>query len=220
MAERQYDSFLRTKTDLLRYARTSTEMYAGLVDGTGRIGSSTTEGEGRRLRIDANGLVDPAVGDSVSVAGACLTADRVGNGWFEAFLSAETVERTYLAELPLGAPVNLESPLALGEPIDGHLVGGTVAATSEVLAVEDDEAGWTYEFAIPDGFAPYLAEKGAVTVDGASLTVAELDADRFAVAVIPETYELTTLSEKEPGDPVHLEPDPVATYVERQLSMA
>lgn len=99
-------------------------------------------------------------------------------------------------------------------------MSGTVAATSEVVAVEDDEAGWTYEFAIPDGVAPYLAEKGAVAVDGASLTVAELESDRFAAAVIPETHELTTLSEKEPGDPVHLEPDPVATYVERQLSTA
>lgn len=193
-------------------------MYAGLVAGAGRIESSKTEGDGHRLRIDANGLVDPAVGDSVSVAGVCLTADRIGDGWFEAFLSAETVDRTYLAELPVGAPVNLESPLALGESIDGHLVGGTVAATSEVVAVDDGDSGWTYEFAIPDGFAPYLAEKGSVAVDGTSLTVAELESDRFAVAVIPETYALTTLSEKDPGDPVHLEPDPVATYVERQLS--
>jgi len=193
-------------------------MYAGLVAGTGRIESSRTEGDGHRLRVDANGLVDPAVGDSVSVAGVCLTADRVGDGWFEAFLSTETIDRTYLAALPVGAPVNLESPLTLGKSIDGHLVGGTVAATTEVVAVEDDEAGWTYEFAIPEEFAPYLAEKGAVAVDGASLTVAELEADRFTVAVIPETYDLTTLSEKDPGDPVHLEPDPVATYVERQLS--
>jgi len=193
-------------------------MYAGLIDGAGRIAATNAEGDGHRLRIDANGLVDPSIGDSVSVSGVCLTADRVGDGWFEAFLSAETVERTYLAELSVDAPVNLESPLALGESIDGHLVGGTVAATSEVVAVEDDGAGWTYEFAIPDGFAPYLADKGSVAVDGASLTVAELQADRFAVAVIPETCELTTLSAKEPGDPVHLEPDPVATYVERQIS--
>lgn len=195
-------------------------MYAGIVDGTGRIESSSTEADGYRLRIDADGLVDPAPGDSVSVSGVCLTADRVPADAFEAFLSAETVERTYLAELPVGAPVNLESPLGLGEPIDGHLVGGAVAGTTEVVAVEDDGAGWTYEFVIPDGFSPYLAEKGAVAVDGASLTVAELRRGRFAVAVIPETHELTTLSEKEPGDPVHFEPDPVATYVERQLSTA
>jgi len=193
-------------------------MYAGLVVGTGRIESSTTDGDGLRLRIGANGVVVPAPGDSVSVSGVCLTADRVGDGWFEAFLSPETVDRTYLAELSVGAPVNLEPPLALGESVDGHLVGGTVATTSEVVAVEDDGTGWIYEFTIPDGFAPYLAEKGTVAVDGASLTVAELKSDRFAVSVIPETYEVTTLSEKEPGDSVHLEPDPVATYVERQLS--
>ncbi|SNZ12456.1 riboflavin synthase alpha chain [Natronoarchaeum philippinense] len=194
-------------------------MYAGLVSGTGRIEASTADGEGHRLRIDTNGLVDPELGDSVSVSGVCLTADRAGDGWFEAFLSTETVERTYLAELPIGAQVNLESPLALGESIDGHLVGGTVTATSEVAATEDIGTGWRYEFSIPDGFAPYLAEKGAVAVDGASLTVSELAGDRFAVAVIPETRELTTLSEKSRGDPVHLEPDPVATYVDRQMML-
>ena len=116
-------------------------MYAGLVDGVGTVAATTADGDGHRLRVDTDGIVSPAVGDSVSVSGVCLTAERVGEGWFEAFLSAETVERTYLADLPVGAPVNLEAPLAVGDSIDGHLVGGTVADTARVLAVEDHQEG-------------------------------------------------------------------------------
>ena len=196
-------------------------MYTGVVPGTGRVTASETAGAGHELRIERNGHVAPEPGDSVAVDGVCLTATDVGPDWFEAYLSDETVARTLLANRPVGTTVNLEPPLTLSDGLDGHLVRGCVETTTELLAVESTEPGWRYEFAIPDGFAGLLVEKGGVAVDGASLTVAELaDNDgRFAVAVIPETRERTTLSEREPGDRVHLEADPVAKYVARQESV-
>lgn len=195
-------------------------MYTGVVPGTGRVSESETAGAGHELRIETNGHVDPAPGDSVSVDGVCLTATAVGPGWFEAYCTAETVDRTLLADRPVGTPVNLEPPLTLADGLDGHLVRGCVETTTELLAVEPTGTGWRYEFAIPDGFAGLLVEKGGVAVDGVSLTVADLEPDRFAVAVIPETRERTTLSEREAGDRVHLEGDPVAKYVARQAAVA
>jgi riboflavin synthase len=197
-------------------------MYTGVVPGTGRVTASETAGAGHELRIETNGHADPDPGDSVAVDGVCLTATDVGPDWFEAYCSDETVERTLLADRPVGAAVNLEPPMTLSGGLDGHLVRGCVETTTELLAAESTGTGWRYEFAIPDGFAGLLVEKGGVAVAGVSLTVAGLDdADgRFTVAVIPETRERTTLSEREPGDRVHLETDPVAKYVARQVRVA
>jgi len=196
-------------------------MYTGVVSGTGRVTASESAGAGHELRIETNGYAAPEPGDSVAVDGVCLTATAVGPGWFEAYCSEETVDRTLLADRPVGASVNLEPPLTLSDGLDGHLVRGCVETTTELLAADSTGTGWRYEFAIPDGFAGLLVEKGGVAVDGVSLTVADLnDADdRFAVAVIPATRERTTLSEREPGDRVHLEADPVAKYVARQESV-
>lgn len=195
-------------------------MYTGVVPGTGRVTASEPAGAGHELCIETDGHVDPETGDSVAVDGVCLTATAVGPDRFEAHLSAETVARTLLADRPVGTPVNLEPPLTLADGLDGHLVRGCVETTTELLAVESTGPDRRYEFAVPDGFAGLLAEKGGVAVDGVSLTVAALEADRFAVAVVPETRERTTLSEREPGDRLHLEADPVAKYVARQAAVA
>lgn len=195
-------------------------MYTGVVSGTGRVIASETAGAGHELRVETDGHVDPEPGDSVAVDGVCLTATAVGPGWFEAYLSEETVARTLLADRPVGTPVNLEPPLTLADGLDGHLVRGCVETTTELLAVESNGTGRRYEFAVPDGFAGLLVEKGGVAVDGVSLTVADLDSERFAVAVVPETRDRTTLSERDPGDRVHLEADPVAKYVARQETVA
>jgi riboflavin synthase len=197
-------------------------MYTGVVPGTGRVAASETAGAGHEVRIETNGHAAPEPGDSVAVDGVCLTATAVAPGWFEAYLSEETVARTLLADRRVGTAVNLEPPLTLSDGLDGHLVRGCVETTTELLAAESRGTGWRYEFAVPDGFAGLLVEKGGVAVDGVSLTVADLvDTDgRFAVAVVPETRERTTLSEREPGDRVHLEADPVAKYVARQVQVA
>ena len=189
-------------------------MFTGIVEETGAVRRVDEEAGGRRLRITTSfeGLRD---GQSVSVSGACLTVEDAGDGWFDVFLAAETVDRTYLGDVAEGDAVNLERALRADGRFDGHLVQGHVDATAEVTAVEEVGDDWLFEFSLPDSVGQYVVEKGSVAVDGVSLTVATRDTDGFAVAVIPTTYDLTTLSEKDAGDPVHLEVDVVAKYVER-----
>ncbi|MFC6724865.1 riboflavin synthase, partial [Halobium palmae] len=139
------------------------------------------------------------------------------SNWFEVFLARETVERSYLGAVRVGDEVNLERALRADGRFDGHIVQGHVDATATVANVESVGDDWRFGFDLPGSLAPYVVEKGSVTVDGISLTVAERTQDGFAVAIIPTTYDLTTLSAKSVGDPVHLEADVVAKYVESML---
>ena len=191
-------------------------MFTGIVETTGTVAAVDDQDGGRRLRIDApfEGLSE---GQSIAVDGACLTVEEYGDGWFSVFLAAETVDRTALGEIEAGQGVNLERAMPADGRLDGHVVQGHVDATAEVLAVEEVGDDWRYTFSIPAGHGQYLVEKGSIAVDGISLTIAARNEDSFEVAIIPETYELTTLSEKSVGDPVHLEVDVLAKYVERML---
>ncbi|WP_435359489.1 riboflavin synthase [Haloarchaeobius sp. DFWS5] len=197
-------------------------MYTGLVAGTGTVLAAKPQQEGYRLRIETHNHVAPAPGDSVAVSGVCLTAECVGDGWFDAYCSETTVAKTAVADLEPGDPVNLESPLTVGDTLDGHLVRGCVETTAAVRSVESTGAGWRLAVAIPDGFEHLLITGGGVAVDGVSLTVASLDDDNgtFSVSVIPETAARTTLAELRPGDRVNLEPDALARYVARQAAVA
>ena len=188
-------------------------MFTGIVEETGEVQSIESDGGGRRLRIGASfeGLSE---GQSISVSGACLTVEDYGDGWFSLFLAEETIERTYLGELEAGDAVNLERALRADGRLDGHFVQGHVDGTGEVVDVERIGEDWQYTFSLPESQAAYVVEKGSIAVDGISLTVADCDAETFSVAIVPETYELTTLSEKSAGDPVHLEVDVIAKYVE------
>ncbi|WP_276258452.1 riboflavin synthase [Haloglomus litoreum] len=184
-------------------------MYTGIVEATGTVRETTAVDGGHRLRLGTP-FTDIQPGDSVAVHGVCLTAEQVGDGWFEAFCSAETVDRTYLADLPAGSAVNIERPVRADDRLDGHVVKGTVDTVTSVRAVERDGDTVRYRLERPD--EPYLVEKGAVALDGASLTVTDVTPREFAVATIPETRERTTLSGKAPGDPVHVEFDVLARY--------
>jgi len=133
------------------------------------------------------------------------------------FLASETVAKTYLGEVREGDPVNVERAMPADGRFDGHVVQGHVDTVAEVRAVDQVGEDWRFAFAIPDGQGRYLVDKGSVTLDGISLTVAEKRGDEFEVAIIPTTYELTTLSEKSVGDPIHLEVDVMAKYVENML---
>ncbi|WP_222916379.1 riboflavin synthase [Natrinema sp. SYSU A 869] len=213
-------------------------MFTGIVEETGEIVTRERTDDGLRLRIGANEVARGLEhGQSISVSGACLTVEQfVASEWFEVFLATETVERTYLGDLAEGDAVNLERAMPADGRFDGHVVQGhvdAVATVSNVESVEEGEAlraserptgdepggDWFFEFELPEGYDRYVVEKGSITLDGISLTVAELDAEngRVTVAIIPTTYELTTLADKEPGDPVHLEVDVLAKYVERLL---
>jgi riboflavin synthase len=194
-------------------------MYTGVVETTGVLRSVDSRDGGCRLRVAAD-TTDLAPDDSISVHGVCLTAERVGDDWFEAFCSRETVARTYLADCSPGDAVNVERPVAPDGALDGHVVKGTVDTVTTVVGIEPDGDGWRYEFRIPAGHERYLVEKGAIAIDGISLTVADVTPETFTVAVVPTTREVTTLSEKSVGDPVHFEADLLAKYVERQRAGA
>ncbi|GAB3685846.1 riboflavin synthase [Salinarchaeum chitinilyticum] len=189
-------------------------MYTGIVETTGRLRTVDRHQDGDasvRIETELDGI-DPD--DSVAVDGVCLTATAVGEDWFDADLSAETVSRTYLADRSPGEAVNLERPLPADGRFHGHVVKGTVDTVTELLRVTRDGEGWRYELAIPPEYADLVVEKGAVALDGASLTVADVDrrAGTFAVAVVPQTRSVTTLDRKAPGDLLHFEADVLAKY--------
>ena len=195
-------------------------MFTGIVEDTGEVLAVEDDAGGRRVRI-STAFEDLAHGQSISVSGACLTVEEFETGgWFSVFLAAETVDRTFFDSLEAGDAVNLERAMPADGRFDGHVVQGHVDATAEVLAVESIGDDWTFTFSLPDSLSPYLVEKGSITVDGISLTVADRDEETFSVAIIPSTYDLTTLSTKTVGDPVHLEVDVIAKYVERMVHTA
>lgn len=194
-------------------------MFTGIVETTGTVVDVADEDDGVRLRVAADGLDDLHHGQSISVSGVCLTVERfdadADRPWFEVFLAAETVARTYLGDVTVGDPLNVERALRADGRFDGHVVQGHVDDTAEVVAVDRVGEDWRYSFRLPEGYERYVVEKGSVALDGVSLTVAEKRGAEFDVAVVPTTYDLTTFSGTEPGDPVHLEVDVVAKYVDQ-----
>ena len=194
-------------------------MFTGIVEGLGEVLAVSGTPDGARLRVRAGALLDDAgVGDSIAVSGVCLTIVAMDGGAFSADLAAETLRRTTLGGLRPGDPVNLERPLRLDERLGGHIVQGHVDGVGTIAATRPEGEGLWMEIAAPASLLPYLVEKGSVAVDGVSLTVAGLPGgDRFAVALIPHTLAVTTLGRRRPGDPVNLEVDILAKYVERLL---
>ncbi|MFC7044481.1 riboflavin synthase [Halobacteriaceae archaeon GCM10025711] len=195
-------------------------MFTGIVEEAGVVRRVTDEEGGRRVRIGTDELSGFAHGQSISVSGVCLTVEQFGDDWFEVFTARETLDRTYLDSVEEGDLVNLERAMPADGRFDGHVVQGHVDTTAEVVAVEPVGEDWTFTFELPESVARYVVEKGSVTLDGISLTVAALDdeAGTFSVAIIPTTYELTNFHDKAPGDQVHVEVDVLAKYVERMLN--
>jgi riboflavin synthase len=191
-------------------------MFTGIVEGTGEVVAVEDATEGRRLRL-RHGFDAVEGGQSISVGGVCLTVERHDDDWFEVFLAEETVAKTYLGEVEAGDQLNLERAMPADGRFDGHIVQGHVDGVAAVEAIDRVGDDWWFTFALPAELRRYVVSKGSIALDGISLTVAELDdeAGTVSVAVIPTTYDLTTLSAKEPGDPVHVEVDVVAKYVER-----
>ena len=185
-------------------------MFTGIVEELGSVASL----EGPRLRLSARRVLeDVEMGASIAVNGCCLTVVAWGEDWWEADVSDETFARTSLGSLRPGDPVNLERPVRLADRLGGHLVQGHVDAVGEVVRAVPD-----LQVRVPEQLLRYLVEKGSVTVDGVSLTVVDVLADGFTVAVIPHTAEVTTLGRRRPGDGVNLEVDVMAKYAERLLA--
>ena len=189
-------------------------MFTGIVRERGRVASIEPEDVRVRLEIAAPETAAAlAVGDSVSVSGACLTATAVGNGSFSVTAVPETLSRTTLGRLEAGGEVNLEPALHAGDALGGHFVQGHVDGVGRVASIED---GRVWVEAAPE-ILRYCVEKGSITVDGVSLTIAGLRDGAFEVALIPHTLEVTTLGALEPGDEVNLEVDVLAKYVEKLI---
>ena len=191
-------------------------MFTGIVRERGRVVRADGGPDGLSLELDAPETAAlSAVGDSVSIAGACLTVTSVAEGRMTFHAVPETIERTSLGRLRAGEEVNLEPALRTGDPLGGHYVQGHVDAVGTVRSVEPEgEGARLWVDAAPDVLR-YCVDKGSVTVEGVSLTIAGLDHDGFAIALVPHTLDVTTLGAAAPGDPVNLEVDVLAKYVEK-----
>jgi len=192
-------------------------MFTGIVQSIGHVVASETRGGDRRLVIAAGslGLADVNVGDSIAVAGVCLTALDVTATTFAADVSAETLSLTTMGRLQPDDAVNLEKALRLSDRLGGHLVAGHVDGIGSVVAIHDDAGSQRWTFEVPSALARYIAVKGSVCVDGVSLTINEVDGARFGVSLIPHTLAATTFGARSVGDPVNIEVDLIARYVER-----
>ena len=192
-------------------------MFTGLVREVGSVESVERTDDGARLRIAAGLAGDLTGGDSVAVSGVCLTAAALSDGVFEADAMNQTLELTTLGALAAGDRVNLESALRAGEPLGGHIVQGHVDCRGEVIGVRADGFAKRVEVALTPEHLRFVVERGSITLDGVSLTVAGLTAGGVEVSLIPETLERTTLGELTPGDRVNVELDVIARYVDRLL---
>jgi riboflavin synthase len=194
-------------------------MFTGIVEELGTVRGVTPVEDGARLELGAAAVLDDAVlGSSIAVNGCCLTVVALDDGWFAADAVTETLACTTLGSLAPGDRVNLERPVRLTDRLGGHLVQGHVDAIGAVRArLPEADGSVAVEIAAPPDVLGYVVHKGSITVDGVSLTVAALGPDSFTVAVIPHTLQVTTLGFREVGQPVNLEVDVLAKYVERLL---
>jgi riboflavin synthase len=193
-------------------------MFTGIIEEKGSVASIAFEGDNARMVVSASLVTEGTNnGDSISVNGVCLTALDVDPDSFAADVSRETLERSTLGSLKPGSPVNLERAVTPVTRLGGHIVQGHVDGRGKFISAEQSGDFWTVRVGFPPEFAKYLVYKGSVAVEGISLTVAALGEDNFDIAVIPKTWQLTNLSFLTPGDPVNLEADVIAKYVERMI---
>ncbi len=195
-------------------------MFTGIIEETGIWQQSRINGNSAVVSVQADKVLEGTrQGDSIAVNGVCLTVTRIGSGLFEADVMPETLRRTNLGSLSFGHRVNLERAMAADGRFGGHIVAGHVDGTGRIRDIRiEDNAVW-YEITASDAILRYIVEKGSVTLDGISLTVASLGQDYFRVSVIPHTREVTALTERKTGDRVNIENDIVGKYVERFLTL-
>jgi riboflavin synthase len=193
-------------------------VFTGIVEELGEIVALDRDGDSARLTVRGPLVVSDAVhGASIAVNGVCLTVTDVKDDAFTVDVMKETLDRSGLAALSPGSPVNLERPVRPADRLGGHIVQGHVDGVGHVVSREPGDRWDVVTIGLPADLARYVVDKGSITVDGISLTVVEARDDAFTVALIPTTLELTTLGRKRPGDVVNLEVDIVAKYVERLI---
>ena len=193
-------------------------MFTGLVEKLAALAEFVSEPPGARLRIDAGEIAETAaVGESICVSGCCLTVVAIDGGFLDFEAGPETLARTNLGRLAAGSRVNLERSLQVGDRLGGHFVTGHVDGQGALAERIDDGEWTTCWFSAPPSLMRQMASKASIAVDGVSLTLVDVRPDRFSVALIPHTLAVTTLGSLSPGDPVNLETDLLAKYVQRLL---
>ncbi|MFN8003994.1 MAG: riboflavin synthase [Acidobacteriota bacterium] len=194
-------------------------MFTGIIEELGVIRRITSARAGARLEVSAHTVLsDAKLGDSIAVNGVCLTVVDQGADWFAADVSAETLRRTSLKQAAAGTRVNLERAMAANGRFGGHIVQGHVDGTGEFQEARPSGDGWVLRIGFPPELARYIVEKGSITVDGISLTVAALGETWFEIAVIPHTWKVTNLGTLARAATVNLEVDIIAKYVERMMA--
>jgi riboflavin synthase len=193
-------------------------MFTGIIERVGKIDSLELSNDGGRLRVNISGAWDEAaplkISDSIAVNGCCLTVVECDADCFAADLSGETLRRTALGEKKPGAPLNLERPLTAGTRLGGHFVQGHVDTMGQVTRLFREGDSWWLSVRVPEDFRRYVAEKGSIAIDGISLTVARWQDGIADFAIIPFTYEQTSIHALALGDSVNIECDILAKYVE------
>lgn len=195
-------------------------MFTGIVEEVGKITRIEQRGENRRITIAAEHTPkELGTGHSVSVSGVCLTALDIKPGSFCADLAPETWVRTSFSRIHEGALVNLELPMKADGRFGGHIVQGHVDGVGKLISFERiaDSENWWLDIELPAEIERYTVYKGSISIEGISLTVAKLEKNRCTVAIIPHTVEMTNLHSLKPGDPVNLEADLIAKYVEKMM---
>jgi riboflavin synthase len=196
-------------------------MFTGIIEEVGRVSAIERQGDNRRIAISAAHTPRRLKeGDSVAVSGVCLTALAIHPDSFSADLAPETWARTSFSRLQPDAAVNLELPMKADGRFGGHIVQGHVDGVGQLIALERiaDSGNWWLRLELPREIEKYTVHKGSITIEGISLTVARLEGKVCSVAIIPHTVEMTNLNSLRPGDPVNLEADLIAKYVEKMMS--
>ena len=195
-------------------------MFTGIIEEVGRVTGISNENENRRLTVAASHLVkELKKGDSIAVSGVCLTAVEITPASFGADLAEETWNRTSFSRIKPGALVNLELPMRADGRFGGHIVQGHVDGTGKFIALDEIPGVDNYwlRVEIPRDLARYVIFKGSLSIEGISLTVAKIEGTEVTAAIIPHTTEMTNLKSLQPGDPVNLEVDVIAKYVEKMM---
>lgn len=194
-------------------------MFSGIVEAVGTVTNAAPAPPGMRLTIDLQALhVDARIGDSIAVNGCCLTIVSLTDSQATFDLGAETLARTNLGQLQLHSRVNLERAMKLGDRLGGHLVSGHIDTIATLDARMDQQEWSTCWFRLPARWTRQMVSKGSVAIDGISLTLVDVEPERFSVMLIPHTLSVTTLGVRRVGDAVNIETDLLAKYVERQLN--
>ncbi len=197
-------------------------MFTGIVEEVGRVTRIEQRGENRRIVVTAeNAANELKTGGSIAVSGVCLTALDIRPGLFCADLAPETWERTSFSRMHEGGLVNLELPMKADGRFGGHIMQGHVDGVGKLIALDRiaDSENWWLRIELPHDVEKYTVYKGSISIEGISLTVAKLEGGVCTIAIIPHTVEMTNLNSLKPGDPVNLEADLIAKYVEKMMTV-